>query len=58
VTGGFFGAEPERIASARGPAVRTEFDLWPWLLFLGLLLNLTEVAGRKGWLPSWLSRRL
>ncbi len=49
-TGGIFNATPEQIAAAPAPAVRTQFDLWPWLLILGLLLNLAEVAGRKGWL--------
>ncbi len=56
-TGGLFNPTPEQTATANPPAVRTQFDLWPWLLFLGLILNLAEVAGRKGWLP-WLSRWL
>jgi hypothetical protein len=56
-TGGLFNPTPEQTAAANPPAVRTQFDLWPWLLLLGLVLNLTEVAGRKGWLP-WLSRWL
>jgi hypothetical protein len=56
-TGGLFNPTPEQTAAANPPAVRTQFDLWPWLLLLGLILNLTEVAGRKGWLP-WLSRWL
>lgn len=56
-TGGLFNPDPEQTAAANPPAVRTQFDLWPWLLLLGLILNLTEVAGRKGWLP-WLSRWL
>lgn len=56
-TGGLFNPTPEQTAAANPPAVRTQFDLWPWLLLLGLMLNLTEVAGRKGWLP-WLSRWL
>jgi Ca-activated chloride channel family protein len=56
-TGGLFNPTPEQTAAANPPAVRTQFDLWPWLLLLGLILNLAEVAGRKGWLP-WLSRWL
>lgn len=56
-TGGLFNPTPEQTAAANPPAVRTQFDLWPWLLLLGLVLNLAEVAGRKGWLP-WLGRWL
>lgn len=54
-TGGLFNPTPEQTANTSAPAIRTQFELWPWLLLLGLLLNLAEVAARKGWLP--LARR-
>ncbi len=54
-TGGLFNPTPEQTANTTAPAIRTQFDLWPLLLALGLLLNLIEVVARKGWLP--LARR-
>lgn len=50
-TGGLFNPTPEQTANTSAPAIRTQFDLWPLLLVLGLLINLVEVVARKGWLP-------
>ena len=54
-TGGRVNPPPEELFSTGGRSVQRWMDLWPLLLALAILLNLVEVAARKGWLP-WLGR--
>jgi Mg-chelatase subunit ChlD len=54
-TGGRFNPPPAEVFDAAGRSIQTTMNLWPGLLALAILLNLVELAARKGWLP-WLGR--
>ena len=50
-TGGRANPEPGSLFDAGGRTVGRWMNLWPLLLALAILLNLVELAARKGWLP-------
>ena len=50
-TGGRANPEPGSLFDAGGRTVGRWMNLWPLLLALAVLLNLVELAARKGWLP-------
>ncbi len=54
-TGGRFQPSPAQAFDAGGRSVSTTMDLWPALLALAILINLAELAARKGY---WLRRLL
>ena len=61
VTGGRMHPSIEQLLTDKGSLVREQKPLWPYWLILALLLNLLEVALRKGFferLASWLRRHL
>ncbi len=57
-TGGRFNPAPQQWFEAGGRSVTTNMDLWPGLLALALLMNLLELAARKGYTPArlWVRR--
>ncbi len=60
VTGGRMHPSLEQMLTDKGSLVRERKALWPYWLILALLLNLAEVALRKGFferLASWLRRQ-
>ena len=46
-TGGRFNPAPQQVFDASGHSIRTSMQLWPGLLALALLLNLSELILRK-----------
>jgi len=46
-TGGHYNPSPSAVFDASGRSIRTNMNLWPGLLALALLLNLTELILRK-----------
>jgi len=46
-TGGHFNPQPKQVFDAGGRSIRSTMNLWPALLVLALLLNLTELILRK-----------
>ncbi len=61
VTGGRMRPSIDQLLTDRGSLVRERKALWPYLLILALILNLFEVALRKGFferLTSWLRQRM
>ncbi len=48
-TGGRFNPAPNQVFDAGNRSVTTAMDLWPGLLALAIVLNLAELAGRKGY---------
>jgi hypothetical protein len=46
-TGGRFNPSPRQVFDASGHSIRTSMQLWPGLLALALLLNLSELVLRK-----------
>ena len=50
LTGGRFNPNPSEVFEAGGRTVNASIDLWPALLLAAILLNLVELAARKGWL--------
>jgi Ca-activated chloride channel homolog len=46
-TGGHYNPAPKAVFDAAGRSIRTTMNLWPGLLALALLLNLTELILRK-----------
>ena len=46
-TGGRFNPAPQQVFDASGHSIRTSMQLWPGLLALALLLNLSELVLRK-----------
>jgi len=60
VTGGRMHPSIDQLLTDKGSLVRERKPLWPYWLILALLLNILEVALRKGFferLVSWLRRR-
>ena len=49
LTGGRFNPDPSEVFDAGGRTVNAAIDLWPALLLAAALLNLVELAARKGW---------
>ena len=49
LTGGRFNPHPSEVFEAGGRTVNSSIDLWPALLLAAILLNLVELAARKGW---------
>ena len=49
LTGGRFNPDPREVFEAGGRTVNSSIDLWPALLLAAILLNLVELAARKGW---------
>jgi Mg-chelatase subunit ChlD len=56
-TGGRFQPDPRQFFDAGDRSVTTAMELWPGLLALALLLNLLELAARKGYTPARLWSR-
>ena len=56
LTGGRFNPDPREVFEAGGRTVNSSIDLWPALLLAAILLNLVELAARKGWVRRF--RRL
>jgi Ca-activated chloride channel family protein len=56
-TGGRFNPTPRQFFDAGNNSVSTTMDLWPGLLALAVLLNLLELAARKGYTPARLWAR-
>ena len=50
LTGGRFNPDPREVFEAGGRTASSSIDLWPALLLAAILLNLVELAARKGWL--------
>ncbi len=48
-TGGRFNPDPRQVFDPGKRSVTTTLDLWPGLLALAILLNLAELAARKGY---------
>jgi uncharacterized membrane protein len=46
-TGGHYNPQPRQVFDAAGRSIRSSMNLWPILLVLALLLNLTELILRK-----------
>ena len=56
LTGGRFNPHPSEVFEAGGRTVNSSIDLWPALLLAAILLNLVELAARKGWLRRFRRR--
>ena len=56
-TGGRFNPAPRDVYEAGDRSVTTTMELWPGLLALAVLLNLLELAARKGYTPRRLWAR-
>jgi len=52
-TGGRFNPRPAEVFDAGGRTLEARMNLWPLLLGLAVLVNLLELAARKGWLPGF-----
>ena len=48
-TGGHFNPTPRQVFDAGGRSITASMDLWPGFLALAILVNLIELAGRKGY---------
>ena len=56
LTGGRFNPDPREVFEAGGRTVSSSIDLWPALLLAAILLNLVELAARKGWVRRFRRR--
>jgi Mg-chelatase subunit ChlD len=56
-TGGRFNPTPRQVFDSGGRSVKASMELWPGLLALAILLNLAELAARKGYSLRQLWRR-